>query len=180
MKSSNTIYSIGHSSRRFEAFLALLQQNKIEFLADVRRFPLSKNFPHFNAKNLAAELQKIGIQYEHLENLGGRRKLNKNSKNTLWRNSSFRAYADYTDTEIFKNSLEYLEKLALKKTTAYMCSEAVWWRCHRAIISDLLKVKGWKVLHIMGVATPEEHPYTSAARIIDGKVLYYDPDLYDV
>ena len=114
----------------------------------------------------------------HMKDLGGRRKALPESANTRWKNASFRAYADYAATPEFTNALNQLEKLALLKRTAYMCSEAVWWRCHRSIISDILKINGWEVMHILGVNKASEHPYTSAARVQDGKLFYSDKDLF--
>ena len=108
----------------------------------------------------------------HLVELGGRRKANKHTKNTGWRHVAFRGYADYMETEAFLKGVEELERTALKTTTACMCSEAVWWRCHRSMVSDFLKVKGWEVLHIMSAGKVKEHPYTSPAKIIDGKLSY--------
>lgn len=89
-----------------------------------------------------------------------------------WRLDSFRGYADYMETEEFKSALEELEELAKKKRTAFMCSEAVWWSCHRSPVSDALKVKGWEVLHIMGSSNASEHPYTKPAHVENGKLDY--------
>ena len=94
------------------------------------------------------------------------------SKNTSWRHPAFRAYADYMETETFREGIKELEQVALKQRTAYMCSEAVWWRCHRSMVSDYLKVEGWKVMHIMVVGKTDEHPFTQPARIIDGRLSY--------
>ncbi len=104
--------------------------------------------------------------------LGGRRKAKKDSVNTRWRHPAFRGYADYMQTEEFKKTIDLLEKIALEKRTAYMCSEAVWWRCHRSMVSDYLKIKGWQVMHIMSATKAEEHPFTSAAEIINGELRY--------
>jgi uncharacterized protein (DUF488 family) len=114
-----------------------------------------------------------------MKELGGRRKVDPNSKNTAWRHEAFRGYADYMETEAFQKGIEELEALASKKATAYMCSEAVWWRCHRSMISDVLKLRGWKVLHIMSETKAEEHPYTGPARIVDGQLRYDNPSLFD-
>ena len=113
-----------------------------------------------------------GINYFHFSDLGGRRKVAPNSQNTSWRNPSFQAYADYMETEEFKEGIKTLEDIAAKQTTAYMCSEAVWWRCHRSMVSDYLKVHGWKVMHIMDVAKETEHPYTEPAKIFNGELSY--------
>ena len=166
------IYTIGHSTRDLETFISMIQYFSITALVDIRRFPGSRKYPHFNKENLAASLSKAGISYTHLEDLGGRRKVQKNSKNSRWRNESFQGYADYMETEAFKKAAEKLEAIALKQPTAYMCAEAVWWRCHRSMVSDYLKAKGWKVLHIMGDGKADEHPYTSPARVVGNQVFY--------
>ena len=174
-----TIYTIGHSTHSIEEFIGMLQSFDIEMLADIRRFPGSRKYPQFNQENLETSLKTNGIEYIHLENLGGRRKVEKNSKNNRWRNASFRGYADYMETAEFEKAIVELEKIAETKTTAYMCSEAVWWRCHRSMVSDYLKAKGWNVLHIMAKGKAEEHPYTSPARVVGGCVLYSDEDLFN-
>lgn len=108
----------------------------------------------------------------HMEALGGRRKVNRESKNVAWRNSSFRAYADYSESSAFHQALSDLMEYATNKNVAYMCSEAVWWRCHRSIISDYLTVKGWEVLHILSESRLQKHPYTAAANVENGKLNY--------
>lgn len=108
----------------------------------------------------------------HMEDLGGRRKIDPASENTAWRNPSFRAYADYAETRIFQEALAHLVDEAKNSKTAMMCSEAVWWRCHRSIISDYLSVMGWEVLHILSDTKVSRHTYTSAANIIDGNLNY--------
>lgn len=171
------IWTIGHSNHTLDGFLKLLKSFEIEILVDVRHFPGSRKFPHFNKENLEQSLPQHEIEYHHLVDLGGRRKLKPNSKNNAWRLDSFRAYADYMETEQFKEALQELKALAISKRTAYMCSEAVWWSCHRSLISDILKVEGWKVLHIMNPKTPQEHPYTQPAKIVDGKLNYAKKDI---
>jgi len=167
-----TLYTIGHSTRDIGSFLELLQQNNIVVLVDVRRFPSSRKFPHFNKERLKQSLEESTIAYLHYEDLGGRRKPQENSTNLAWRNKSFQGYADYIETENFEKAIEKLIDIAQQKTTAIMCSEAVWWRCHRALISDYLKVRGWKILHIISKTSVQEHPYTTAAKIINNKVSY--------
>lgn len=166
------IYTIGHSTHTLEEFMAMLKSFNIELLADIRSFPGSRKFPHFNRENLPASLAENNIEYIHLKNLGGRRKVNPDSCNTGWRVAAFRGYADYMETESFNIAIEQLEKIASQKRVAYMCAEAVWWRCHRSLVSDYLKNEGWTVLHIMDVGKSTEHPYTSPAKIIDGKLDY--------
>ena len=169
---TNLIYTIGHSTHSLEEFVQMLNSFDIKTLADIRSFPSSRKFPQFNKEALKISLEEIGIQYFHLPDLGGRRKVKKDSKNTRWNNDSFRGYADYMETESFQKGIVELEQLALEQTTAFMCSEAVWWRCHRSMVSDYLKAKGWTVLHIMAIEKVQEHPYTSPARIVNGEVTY--------
>ena len=166
------IYTLGHSTHTLEEFMAMLKSFNIELLADIRSFPGSRKFPHFNKENLPASLAENNIEYIHLRNLGGRRKVNPESCNTGWRVAAFRGYADYMETESFKKAIQELEQIASAKRVAYMCAEAVWWRCHRSLVSDYLKNEGWTVLHIMGVGKSTEHPYTAPAKIIDGKLDY--------
>lgn len=175
----NTIYTVGHSTHTIAVFIEMLQSFGIKTLADIRRFPGSKKYPQFNKENLATALQQHDIDYTHLEDLGGRRKVLEGSNNSRWRNASFRGYADYMETGDFKKAVAKLEDLALRQPTAYMCSEAVWWRCHRSMVSDYLKAKGWIVRHIMAVGKAEEHPYTSPARVVGERVFYSDENLFD-
>lgn len=168
-----TIWTIGHSTHTLEELVLMLNSFEIKLVADIRSFPGSRKFPQFNKENLEVSLPENGIQYIHIKKLGGRRKVNPDSKNTSWRHLAFRAYADYMETADFKEGIAELEKIAWKQRTAYMCSEAVWWRCHRSMVSDYLKAKGWKVMHIMAVGKEEEHPYTSPAKIVDGELSYH-------
>lgn len=150
----------------------MLQSFEIEVLADVRSFPGSRKYPQFNREQLAGSMAALGIQYLNLQALGGRRKPAGHSHNTGWRSASFRAYADYMQTESFLQGLAELKDLAQHRKVAYMCSEAVWWRCHRALISDKLKSEGWQVWHIMGESQAKEHPYTSPAVVVEGQLTY--------
>jgi len=169
---NNTIWTIGHSTHPFEEFVAMLDSFHIELVADIRSFPSSRKFPQYNKEALEIYLPQNNIEYLHLKNLGGRRKVKPDSKNTEWRHAAFRGYADYMETDAFKEGITELEKIALKQRTAYMCSEAVWWRCHRSMVSDYLKVRGWKVMHIMSIGRDEEHPYTGPAKIVNGELSY--------
>ncbi len=173
----HTIYTIGHSTHSPAEFISMLQSFNIKIVADVRSFPGSRKYPQFNKENLKISLEEAGIKYIHFADLGGRRKVKKDSKNNRWNNDSFRAYADYMETKEFENAIVNLEHTASEQTTAYMCSEAVWWRCHRSMVSDYLKAKGWNVLHIMAVGKVQEHKYTAPARVVDGDVLYFDEKL---
>ena len=171
------IWTIGHSTREFEHFIEMLESFHIQLLIDIRSFPGSKKFPQFNKENLETAMPQHNIEYIHLKSLGGRRGVKKDSKNTAWKNAAFRGYADYMETDDFKNGITQLEKLALEKRTAYMCSEAVWWRCHRSMVSDYLKLNGWTVYHIMETSKATEHAYTKPAKIVDGKLNYEEATL---
>ncbi len=169
---NKTIWTIGHSTRTLEELVEMLHSFKIEMVVDIRSYPGSRRYPHFNKEALEISLPENDIQYFHLKELGGRRKVNTDSKNTAWRHLAFRGYADYMETDAFKEGIVRLEIIALQQPTAYMCSEAVWWRCHRSMVSDYLKVCRWKVMHIMGIGKAEEHPYTALAKIENGRLTY--------
>ena len=166
------IWTIGHSNRELEDLIAMLQANRIEVVADVRSLPGSRTYPRFNSEVLSLSLKNAGIEYRHFRELGGRRRSKKHSKNTVWRNASFRGYADYMETQEFADAAEDLLDTARSKRTAVMCAEAVWWRCHRSMIADYLKASGVEVVHILSPTKTEIHPYTSAARIENGKLTY--------
>jgi uncharacterized protein (DUF488 family) len=171
------IWTIGHSTRPIDDFIRALGSNDIKLVADVRLLPGSKRYPQFNKDALAVSLGKAHIRYEHFPELGGRRKPKSDSQNTAWRNEAFRGYADYVETTEFQNGIMRLLKLAEEiGATAIMCAEAVWWRCHRSLISDFLKVRGWNVFHILDAKKTEPHPFTSAARIIDGTLSYSEKE----
>ena len=167
------IWTIGHSTREIDVFISLLEENAIKLVADVRMFPGSKRYPQFGREALAKSLSEVGIRYEHFPELGGRRKTKPDSRNTAWRNESFRGYADYMETEDFQKGIARLVDLAEKTgPVAIMCAEAVWWRCHRALISDFLKARNVEVLHILDHNKVEPHPFTSAAKIVNGELSY--------
>jgi len=171
------IWTIGHSTRGIDEFISLLKENLIKLLVDVRAWPGSKRYPQFNKDALAESLNAHGIRYEHFPELGGKRKSKPDSRNTAWRNASFRGYADYMETKQFQKGIERLLGVAAEAgPTAIMCAEAVWWRCHRSLIADYLKARGVEVLHVLGANKVEPHPYTSASRIVDGE-LSYRPEL---
>ena len=172
-KSRSRIWTIGHSTRKIDIFVELLKENGIKLVADVRMFPGSKRYPQFGREALGRSLNEVGIRYEHFPELGGRRKAKPDSKNTAWRNEMFRGYADYMETKDFQKGVERLLELAEKSgATAIMCAEAVWWRCHRSLISDYLKGRGVEVLHILDRGKVESHPFTSAAKIVNGELSY--------
>ncbi len=166
------IWTVGHSTRTLEAFLGLLGGHRIEAVADVRRFAGSRRYPQFGGDALAASLPRHGLIYRWLPKLGGRRKVQPGSANTAWRNASFQGYADFLATDEFADGLAELLQLAASRRTAMMCAEAVWWRCHRALIADVLKLRGIQVMHIVDAGAATEHPYTSPARIVHGQLSY--------
>lgn len=166
------VWTIGHSTRPLNEFIDLLKENSIEAVADVRSYPGSRKYPHFGAEALAVSLPAAGIEYVPFKQLGGRRKARADSPHTVWRHEAFRGYADYMDTEAFTKGIGELLSLAKTRRTAVMCAEAVWWRCHRSMIADHLKAEGVTVEHILSPGKTELHPYTSAASIIDGKLVY--------
>ena len=172
MESQISLWTIGHSTLSIEEFLNKLKSFEIQLLADVRSFPGSRRYPHFNQEKLDISLTGADIRYEHFSELGGRRRARPDSLNIAWRNESFRGYADYMETNEFRKGIDRLLEIAAKHRTAIMCSEAVWWRCHRSLISDYLKVKGIEVNHIMSIGKAEPHPFTSAARIVNGELSY--------
>jgi uncharacterized protein (DUF488 family) len=174
---SPRIWTTGHSTREIDIFILLLEENGIKVVVDVRKLPGSKRYPQFNKDALAASLNERGIAYEHFSDLGGRRKSRPNSRNTAWRNTSFRGYADYMETEEFQNAVARLLDLANEAgPAAIMCAEAVWWRCHRALIADYLKARGVEVTHIVDLGKTEPHPFTSAARVVNGELSYASND----
>src|SRR5262249_11956588 len=171
------IWTIGHSTRSIDDFLALLTANGIRALADVRRYPGSRRLPHFGQEPLAHSLEGAGLRYEHFAELGGRRRPRGDSPNTAWRDEAFRGYADYMMTDEFRAGIARLLDLARSMPAAIMCAEALWWQCHRGLIADDLKAAGHDVIHIMGPNKTEPHPFTSAARIVDGRLSYASADL---
>jgi len=167
-----SIWTIGHSTLSIEDFIARLNSFEIQLLADVRSYPGSRRYPHFNKENLEPSLAKKGIEYLHFRELGGRRRVRPDSQNVAWRNESFRGYADYMETDEFQGGIARLLNVASERRTAIMCSEAVWWRCHRSMIADHLKANSIEVIHIMALGKSEAHPFTSAAAIVNGRLSY--------
>jgi uncharacterized protein (DUF488 family) len=167
-----TVWTIGHSTRALDEFLDLLSAHSIEALADVRRYPGSRRWPHFAKEPLQIELEARGVVYQWFPELGGRRAPAPDSPNTAWRSAAFRGYADYMATESFAQGLIGLVNLASGLRTAIMCAEAVWWRCHRGLIADVLRWLRFEVVHVLGPVSTSPHPYTGAARIIRGRLSY--------
>lgn len=175
---SGQLCTIGHSTHPLERFLTLLAQHRITVLADIRRFPGSRKFPQFNQDNLASALSKEGIEYRWFAALGGRRgkKANGLSNNLGLRNESFRNYADYMLTEEFREGIRELLGVAAGTPTAFMCSESVFWRCHRRLVADYLFVSGITVQHIMPSGQLRPHTLTEGAKVEAGELTYPQPN----
>lgn len=176
-----TVFTIGHSTRSIEDFIALLAEAGVDCVADVRRFPGSRRHPQFNSEALARTLEAAGIGYRHFPALGGRRGAGAGSgasRHTLWRETAFRNYADYAETPEFRAAFAALRQLAETCRPAVMCAEAVWWRCHRRIIADYLIAAGIEVEHILDGRIEPARLTPDATVTPDGGVLYRAPSLF--
>jgi uncharacterized protein (DUF488 family) len=161
-----TLWTIGHSTRALDEFLALLAASSIAMVADVRRFPGSNRFPHFNQDVLTESLRQVGIGYRHYPELGGRRaRRETGSPNKGWRVAAFNAFADHMDSAEFISGLDELVSQAQDCRTVVMCSEAVPWRCHRRLIADAMLVRGWQVRDIIAKGKVEPHHLTDFAQV---------------
>nr|HEV7953698.1 DUF488 domain-containing protein [Candidatus Acidoferrales bacterium] len=167
-----TVFTVGHSNRTWKQFLAILRAHNIKRVVDVRSIPRSRHNPQFDQKTLRKKLRAAKIGYVHLRKLGGLRHAHRDSKNTGWRNTSFRGYADYMQTPEFDEGLQRLIKLARQKRSAIMCAEAVPWRCHRSLIGDALVVRGIRVEDIMTAKTSRPHSLTPFARVRKNVIMY--------
>jgi uncharacterized protein (DUF488 family) len=170
------LYTVGHSTRAIDELVALLDDARVRMLVDVRRFPASRRHPQFNRGSLEADLAQRGIGYRWLgESLGGRRKATlpiERSPNRAWQVEAFRNYADAMTTPEFLAGVEALEALGRATTTAYMCAEKPWWKCHRRVLSDLLVARGWDVVHLVDPGRQAAHALSEWARVRDGTVTY--------
>ncbi|MBC7714170.1 MAG: DUF488 domain-containing protein [Rhizobacter sp.] len=166
------IFTIGHSTHSIKDFIEMLDENQIEHLVDVRHYPGSKYCPQFGKVNLKNSLKKVGINYTHLEILGGRRRPTESDLNSGWRSPQFRGYADYMLTKEFKEGLSQLIELAKKEKTVIMCAEAVPWRCHRSLISDALFIQGFEVMDIFNSTIVKAHNLTTFAKVYRKKITY--------
>jgi uncharacterized protein (DUF488 family) len=167
-----TIYTVGHSTRPLDDFLALLKAHAIVQLADVRTVPKSRRHPHFAGDALAHSLPAAGVAYRHFPGLGGLRKPRRDSRNAAWRNDSFRGYADYMETDEFERALDALSAWSAPRT-AVMCAESVWWRCHRQLIADALVARGIEVRHIGSGTSAPVHTLTEFARVDEKRRVTY-------
>jgi uncharacterized protein (DUF488 family) len=169
----NTIYTIGHSTRTIDEFIALLKEQGIDLLVDIRRFPGSKRYPHFGKEELPRHLEAAGISYLHEEAFGGRRDARPDSEHRAWRNAQFRGYADHMDTPEFQAALDRLFQRAETSKQVLMCAEAVPWRCHRQLTADAVVARGARVLDIINSGEPSEHKLHKEAQVReDGTVVY--------
>ncbi len=171
-----TVLTVGHSTRSLEELMELLKLNHVDELWDVRTAPGSRRMPHFTRAVLETRLPEAGIGYRHVRELGGLRKARPDSRNTAWRNLSFRGYADYMETAEFERALEGLAAAQAHRRPAIMCAEAVPWRCHRSLIGDALLARGVEVLDIISEAPPQPHRMTPFAVLVEGAVRYPGPD----
>ncbi len=168
----NFLFTVGHSNHPIEKFLEILRAHRIECVLDVRRFPASRKWPHFDAENLAASLRAAAIQYAGMPRLGGRRKPRPDSPHTAWRVDAFRGYADFMETAEFAAGLEQVVALAQEKRSALMCAEALPWRCHRSLIADALMARGWEVFEILSGAEGRPRRFPPFARMEGTRVIY--------
>ena len=167
------LYTVGHSTHPIERFLELLGEHRIATLADVRSFPGSRRWPQFNQESLAEALRRAGVEYRWLKRLGGRRHSKRaDSPHVAWTVAAFRSYADYTESAEFAQGLDELLAIAAGARTAIMCSEGLWWQCHRRIISDQMTVREWDVKHIMPDGKLTAHRLPDFASVIEGRIIY--------
>lgn len=172
---TQTVSTIGHSNRSIEEFVELLKRNHIACVLDIRTVPKSRHNPQFGQDQLPGSLAAAGIEYRYLAGLGGLRRPRPDSPNAGWRNTSFRGYADYMQTEEFARNLDSVIELAQDRRCALMCAEAVPWRCHRSLVADALLVRGIPVEEIIGPQTPRPHKLTPFAHV-DGLHITYPSD----
>ena len=167
-----TLWTIGHSTRSWDEFVLMLNEAGITALVDVRRYAASRRNPQFSGEEMARTLPAAGIAYLSVPELGGRRTPRPDTTNLAWRNAGFRGYADYMQSEAYQDATSRLTHLAEAQPTAVMCAEALWWQCHRSLIADDFKARGWEVIHLVAPGRSETHPYTPAARIVEGRLDY--------
>lgn len=158
-----TLFTVGHSTRGWAEFVALLKAWEIEELVDVRTAPRSRAFPWFGEQRMQKALPRSAIAYVHIAELGGFRRPQKDSVNAGWQNARFRAYADYMQTQEFEDGLRELNARRKRRRVCVMCSEAVWWRCHRRMIADAEVARGIPVKHLMSATVATRHELTEFA-----------------
>jgi len=168
----NSLWTVGHSNHPIEKLVGILQAHNMEIVIDVRRFPASRKWPHFNAAALGATLAAAGILYRDLPELGGRRRPRPDSPHTAWRVEAFRGYADFMDTPEFARGREKIEQIAGEMRAALLCAEALPWRCHRSLIADALVARGWEVGDILSEREVRPHRLPEFAKVTDGRIIY--------
>src|SRR3989442_3456901 len=171
-RSSPTIWTIGHSTRSLEEFVALLGEHRVQFLADVRHFPTSRRVTWTAKASLEKALSDRGVAYDHFEDLGGFRNARADSVNTAWRNAGFRGYADYMASPEFSVALNRLITVAEERRTVINCAAAVPWKCHRSLLADALVVRWMRVIHILSSGKTQNHRLTPFARVHGGGITY--------
>lgn len=171
-RSATSLWTVGHSTRSFDAFIELLTEHRIKSLVDVRHYPESRRVPWATKENLAIALPERGVAYEHIVDLGGYRKPVDGSGNQGWRNAGFRGYADHMSSPEFILALDRLVEKAKDTRTAIMCAEAVPWKCHRSLLSDSLLVRGVRVFHVVHAGPAKEHRLTPFAKVHGNQVTY--------
>jgi uncharacterized protein (DUF488 family) len=167
-----SIFTVGHSTQSLEDLVELLRRHDMACLVDVRSYPSSRRMPHFAKEALERSLPAEGIDYLHLRGLGGRRRPRPGSRNPAWRNEGFRGYADHMETDEFLAALDRLVAVARDQRSVIMCAEALWWRCHRRLLSDALLARGWSVQHIDREGEVADHELTPFAVVERGRVSY--------
>jgi len=167
------LFTFGHSTHPLERFLELLLMHRIAVLADIRSFPGSRRWPQFNQQPLSQALCRAGMEYRWLQQLGGRRSRKRpDSPHVAWTVAAFRSYADYTESAEFAAGLDELIAIGTGSCTAIMCSEGVWWRCHRRLVSDQMTVRGWRVEHILPDGKLAAHHLPDFASVVSGRIIY--------
>jgi uncharacterized protein (DUF488 family) len=167
-----SVWTVGHSNHPIERFVEILKAHGIGRVIDVRRFPASRKWPHFNAASLAMSLPAAGIDYDEMPELGGRRKPLPDSPHTAWRMEAFRGYADFMDRPEFAESLRRVVELSGEKRSALMCAESLPWRCHRSLIADALLARGVEVFEILSEKEARPHKLPDFARLDDTRLIY--------
>ena len=166
------IWTVGHSNKTLDEFLGILKAHSVGRVIDVRRYPASRKWPHFNAGSLERSLREAGIDYAAAPEMGGRRKARPDSPHAAWRVEAFRGYADFMDTTEFAAGLDRVLALAAERPSALMCAEALPWRCHRSLIADALLARGWTVFEILSGNEARSRKLPDFARLDGTRVIY--------
>ena len=172
LRTPNLVFTVGHSNKPLADFIAMLQHHGIAQILDVRRYPVSRKWPHFDAGALSASLAESGIRYQGLPELGGRRKPLPDSLHSAWREEGFRGFADFMDTSDFASGLARAAALAARARSALMCAEGLPWKCHRSLIADAFLARGWEAFDILSPAQARPHRLPPFARVEGARVIY--------